>query len=123
MSEVCAQQPRRQTAQEGETTPALSGQELARVTFRMGLLCRRGLAAANAEVMALRLTLRDRDRDDRRSCLECSNLQIFRGHMTCAALAAARNARRAVNNVDGPVQPLMDGTLHRCRSFEWQTPN
>lgn len=71
------------------------------MAFRIQLLMRRGLEERDAEAMADRLADRDHEQDDRRDCLECSNL---RG-MNCA--------------VRGPV---LRGTLQRCPTFNWEVP-
>ena len=49
--------------------------QIRRAMFRMALLVRRGLTAHLSEWWADRLTVRDKERDDRRICLECSSLQ------------------------------------------------
>ena len=64
--------------------------------------------ANDAEHLAERLTLRDRDGDDRRMCLECRELRLSG---RCGAAA-----RGAMPGVDRQIQPVPD-ILMRCQSF------
>jgi virulence-associated protein VagC len=50
-----------------------SDAEIAAFTARVTLFMRRGVSATDADDLAERLTLRDRDGDARRMCIECSN--------------------------------------------------
>ena len=49
--------------------------ETSRMQFRIALFKRRGMRDNEADALADRLLARDCDRDDRRSCMECSNYQ------------------------------------------------
>ena len=53
---------------------AMNGGEIDTFTQRLHQFSRRGLAALDAESLADKLVTRDRESDDRRLCLECSNL-------------------------------------------------
>ena len=53
---------------------AMNGGEIDTFTQRLHQFTRRGLAALDAESLADKLVTRDRESDDRRLCLECSNL-------------------------------------------------
>lgn len=77
--------------------------EIARFTFRAALFRRRGLPPAAADRTAERLVERDRDRDERRLCIECAHRQQSR---TCF--------------LGLPMTP--SDLLARCPSFEFQKP-
>lgn len=87
--------------------------EIARFTFRIALFARRGLQANDAERWADRLALRDQERDDRRSCLECEHMQRDGGCF------AAR--QRWIPGV-GTRFAVMPFVLQRCNRFEWVKP-
>lgn len=82
--------------------PAWGEAQIRRYTFREALFRRRGVSADVAERLGDRLATRDHERDDRRVCLECSNLQ--RGN-TCHKQ-----------------QPVLLTQLMRCDNFQFQTP-
>ncbi|VTU20132.1 hypothetical protein SRS16CHR_02581 [Variovorax sp. SRS16] len=88
---------------------AMTGAEIDRMQTRIAIFDRRGFRHDDAEALADKLVLRDREGDDRRICLECSKLQ--RG-MVCSVPAAA-GAGRAV----APLVRL----LQRCPAFEVAT--
>ena len=54
---------------------AMNGAEIDTFTKRRSLFTGKGISQDEAEAVADKLVLRDRDLDDRRLCLECSNLQ------------------------------------------------
>jgi hypothetical protein len=54
---------------------AMNGEELDLMSRRIKAFQRRGMPEAKAEHLADSLVRRDRDSDDRRLCIECSNLQ------------------------------------------------
>ncbi len=68
----------------------------------------RGIGATAADDLAERLTLRDRDGDDRRLCLECTWLGD-----TGRCLAAASGRIRGADRRLEPVQTA----LQRCEAF------
>ena len=51
---------------------AMNGAELEQFAKRAQQFTRRGISAEAAETMADRLVIRDREQDDRRTCLECT---------------------------------------------------
>lgn len=79
-----------------------SQREIDRFVFREALFRRRGDSPIEAEQRAERLVQRDRDRDERRYCLEC---QHIRPMTRCAANGSA-------------VKDL----LQRCELFDWEAP-
>lgn len=92
--------------------PAWGDREIKRFTFRVGLFTRRSLPRAAAEQLADKLAVRDYERDDRRICLECSNIQ--------------RNGRcfkqqDGANGRSPRWEPVRD-LLQRCADFNFQTP-
>lgn len=98
--------------------PAMTDKAIAAFLYRTGLFQRRGWPPEKAEAWADRLFQRDTERDDRRLCIECSNLQ--RGGW-CAR--ASRVLGRETNK-DGraaALQPVTD-ILQRCPPFAFQTP-
>jgi hypothetical protein len=88
--------------------------EFRRFAFRVGLFQRRGLSPADSERVADYLALRDQRKDDRRLCLECSNLQ-----QTGACFAAARGWMQA-ERIGKTLHALP--MLQRCGAFEWVKP-
>ena len=86
-----------------------------RHTFRVGLFQRRGLDEPDAQALAERLALRDQQRDDRRVCLECSQMQRS-GHCIAVMQGRMRTACR-------PDQfTVMPRVLQRCPNFQFQKP-
>ena len=82
--------------------------ELTAFTTRVLMLQRRGIEADDADNLAERLTLRDRDGDDRRMCVECSHLG---DGGRCLAAAAGR-----VHGADRRLEPVPT-ILQRCEAF------
>lgn len=76
-------------------SPSWDDTEIMVFTRRVLLLLMRGMLPGRADDLAERLTLRDREKDDRRHCLECVHW------------------RRTGCRAGGPVDALM-----RCQSFE-----
>jgi hypothetical protein len=56
-------------------SPAMNSVELARFTARLAQFTDQGLIDLHAESLADRLVIRDREHDDRATCLECTHLQ------------------------------------------------
>lgn len=95
-----------------------TAREIGRYLFRVGLFTRRGRTVEVAEAMADRLALRDQERDDRRICLECSNLtKPQRAWDSWGCFAAQQGWIPGGKGM----RPLLD-TLQRCEQFEWQKP-
>lgn len=84
--------------------PAWGDKEIARFKYRTGLFVRRGMSTPDAETLADRLVERDWEKDDRRTCVECSHLQRSR---TCF--------KQLPITVD-------HFQLIRCHGFEYQKP-
>jgi len=83
---------------------------ITRFVARVSLFLRRGVAAEDADDLAERLVLRDRDGDDRRACVECRNLA---GHVSTSLRCKA--ARAAGVAPDLPVALVMQ--QQRCPAF------
>ncbi len=84
-----------------------------RLQKRIGMFERRGLSSDRAGELAELLRLRDADLDDRRMCIECSNLQRD-GH--CFAARQGWLYGTSTN-----LTPVTD-MLQRCERFDWQKP-
>ena len=73
---------------------AMNGAELKQLANRVQQFTRRGISAEAAEAMADRLVIRDREQDDRRTCLECTTYRPGRcGNHRRAGLQAPDVAR------------------------------
>lgn len=89
------------------SSDAMTGAEIDRFTARIARFTDQGLTLPQAEALADRLVIRDRDGDDRRLCLECAHLSGRR----CGAWQRA--------SVGGPVLPTSLLTLpQRCAAFD-----
>jgi hypothetical protein len=86
--------------------------EISRFQTRVVIFTRRGLTAPAAETLADRLARRDQERDDRRCCAECAELQRD------GACFAARQGR--IPSCSTRHAPVVD-ILQRCEAFKWQT--
>jgi hypothetical protein len=89
-------------------TPHWSDAELHAFSQRRTRLLRWGCGESEADDLAERMTLRDRQGDDRRMCLECSNLGDTG---RCIAAASGRIA-----GADRRVEPVRN-ILQRCEAF------
>lgn len=87
----------------------VGSKETTRLIFRLALFKRRGLSEAECDKLADRLIERDADKDDRRSCAECANLQ--RGG---SCFAQQQGWIR-----HSPIPLTM---LHRCEQFSFAKP-
>lgn len=85
---------------------AMNTSEIAAFTARLTRFAGKGLSVADAEAMADRLVIRDRDGDDRRLCLECRHLSGRR----CTAWRIA--------GIGGPEVGDLRTKLQRCDGFE-----
>lgn len=83
--------------------------EISRFLKREALFRRRG-EGHDAEALAERMQARDRDRDDRRMCIECTHLQQDGG-----CFAARQGWLHATPRNFTPVRTL----LQRCDQFDW----
>ncbi len=91
-------------------TQAISEREAGRVVVRLGLFTRRGWPPDKAQAFADRLTTRDRERDDRRACIECSNLQRKGG-----CFIAQEGKLHRITRTYTPITDI----LQRCNAFAW----
>ena len=89
---------------------AMNGGEIDTFTQRLHQFTRRGLAALDAESLADKLVTRDRESDDRRLCLECSNLSRA-GGWRCAQWQ-----RAGLGTAGVPADLVRQ--LQRCDSFK-----
>ena len=94
---------------------AMTGREIDTIAERTHLFNRRGLPALDAELLADKLVLRDRESDDRRLCLECAHLSGRAGSMRCAQW------QRAGLGAAG-VPAGFHLVLQRCDGFKDQNP-
>jgi hypothetical protein len=105
---------------------AMTGREIATFEARLHLFGSRGLDLKQAEAMADRLVLRDRELDDRRLCMECQHLQAqsaYHGRswpeLRCGnwkASGLSISVRQAGMSRDFAHQ------LQRCSGFKTVTP-
>ena len=90
---------------------AMTGAEIDRFTGRLALFTAKGLTPNEAEVLADKLLIRDRDGDDRRVCLECSFLSGWAGRRQCRGLQYA--------GMGGPLASAGQvAMLQRCNGFK-----
>lgn len=87
-------------------TQAMNPGEVDTFTARLALFTDKGVGYDDAERLADRLVIRDREGDERRLCLECAHLQGF-GRWRCGNWKAADVAR------DGLARDLVQ-MLQRC---------
>lgn len=97
---------------------AMSGQEIDTFTARLVRFTDKGLTLADAEQQADRLMTRDRDRDDRRLCLECTHLQGI-GPWGCGNW---RKAGACMRSSDAGLARDLVLMLQRCDGFKATTP-
>jgi hypothetical protein len=94
-------------------SPAMNTREIDTFTARLALFTDKGESLDDAERLADRLVIRDRERDNRRLCLECAHLQGY-GRWRCGNWQAADVARQGLA---GDLVLM----LQRCRGFAgWQ---
>ena len=89
---------------------AMNSGEIDTYTARLARFTDKGMSLADAERLADKLVIRDRDGDDRRLCLECTHLQGF-GRWRCGNWQAADVVR------DGLARDLVL-LLQRCSGFK-----
>lgn len=94
---------------------AMNGQEIGIFTERLAKFTDKGLSLDEAERLADKLVIRDREEDDRRLCLECTHLQ-GRVRWRCGNWEAADVAR------DG-LAPDLVKMLQRCSGYPHATNN
>jgi hypothetical protein len=95
---------------------AMTGAEIDTFTMRQALFTDKGMSLDEAELLADKLVLRDRHADDRRLCLECSNLQGHRpSAWRCSDWQRAGISHR-VN--DAQLSAALVLQLQRCGGFK-----
>ena len=90
--------------------------EIDTFTARLARFTDKGLNLHDAEALADKLVQRDRDEDDRRTCLECAHLQGV-GRWGCAAWQQAGVCTRAA---DAGIAPALVVMLQHCNGFKEQ---
>lgn len=86
---------------------AMNGQEVATFTARLHYVQSKGLRLGDAQALADRLVIRDREQDSRRTCLECQHLA---GRQRCAQWQRA--------GIGSPAIPAdLLALLQRCDAF------
>ena len=94
---------------------AMSGAEIDTFTQRLHQFTRRGMAEPEAESLADKLVIRDRESDDRRLCLECLHLKNGGGRWGCNQWQ-----RAGLGSAGGPAGLVLQ--LQRCDGFNFSTP-
>ena len=93
--------------------PPWTDAEITRFTKRVALFKRRHQSEDQAERIAERLVLRDRELDRRRLCIECANLTQGK-----ACFVADKAPAHALSPIKLPLTTI----LQRCTGFAWQVP-
>ena len=91
----------------------LNGVEIATFKARLARFTAKGLTLDIGEALADRFVIRDRESDDRRSCLECVNLAGF-GSWHCRNW---RQAGVALKAIDAALPSDLVCLLQRCDGF------
>lgn len=89
--------------------PAMNGREINSMAKRLGRFTDKGMRLDDAERLADKLVKRDRDGDDRRLCLECTQLQGH-GRWRCGNSGPAEVAPQGL-------APELVTMLQRCGGF------
>lgn len=90
-------------------TTAMNTWEIDTFTRRLARFTDKGVGLDEAECLAAKLVMRDREADGQRLCLECANLQGH-GRWRCANWVAADVAREAL-------APALVLVLQRCGGY------
>ena len=100
---------------------AMNGTEIDLFTARLHRFTDKGLTRTDGEALADKLVIRDRETDDRWSCLECRHLSGY-GHTSwrCGNWQAAGIAIRP-RDTQLPADLVLQ--LQRCDGFATATPN
>ena len=96
---------------------AMTGREIDTFTARLHHFTRRGLAEPDAERLADKLVMRDREADDRRLCLECVHLAGHAGTWGCRNWQRAGVATKAR---DAQLSAALVNQPQRCAGFKDQ---
>jgi hypothetical protein len=89
----------------------MNTQEIDTFIVRLEQFTRKGVSLSEAEALAERLVVRDRDEDDRQLCLECQHLQGDVGRWRCAN---AQRAGMSVGTANAPLPAGLTQQLQRC---------
>ena len=92
---------------------AMNGAEIATFKARLARFTAKGLTHDAGEALADRLVIRDRESDERRSCLECANLAGI-GAWHCRNW---RQADVAIKAIDAALPVDLVYLLQRCDGF------
>jgi len=96
-------------------SPAMTGREIDTFTARLSRLTGKGVTADDGERLADKLVIRDREKDDRRLCLECLHLGGYgAGSWRCGAW---RGAGVAIRQRDSQLPADFVSLLQRCDGF------
>lgn len=95
-------------------TEAMNGTEIDSFTARVIRFAAKGVTHTDGEALADKLVTRDREKDDRRLCLECQHLTGFAGSWRCRDW---QRAGIAINPRDTGIPGDLVRTLQRCDSF------
>jgi hypothetical protein len=96
-------------------TEAMNGSEIDTFTQRLHHFTRRGIAESEAQSLADKLVTRDREADDRRTCLECLHLNSGGSAWRCNQWQRAGLGASSV-----PAELVRH--LQRCDGFNDSTP-
>jgi len=94
---------------------AMNGAEIDTFAARLARFTTKGVSTPDAEALADRLVIRDRETDDRRSCLECRHLSGF-GH-TSWRCGNWQRSGIAINPRSTQLAPDLVFQLQRCNGF------
>jgi hypothetical protein len=100
---------------------AMNGAEIDLFTARLHRFTDKGLTRTDGEVLADKLVIRDRETDDRWSCLECRHLSGY-GH-TSWRCGNWQTAGVAIRPRDTQLPAELVLQLQRCDGFATATPN
>ena len=99
---------------------AMNTAELETFTTRLARFTAKGMTIADGEVLADKLVIRDREHDNRHSCIECTHL-AGAGGWRCGNWQSAGVANRAR---DAQLPTDLVNLLQRCNGFkDWYRPN
>lgn len=93
---------------------AMNTAEIDAFTARLARFTDKGLTLDDAEALADKLVMRDRDDDHRRTCLECAHVQGV-GRWGCGNWKQAGIGTRAA---DAGVAPALVVVLQHCNGFK-----
>ena len=98
---------------------AMTGSEIDTFTARVIRFAAKGVIHTDGEALADKLVTRDREKDDRRLCLECSHLAGYGAtSWRCGNWQAAKVAHRAL---DSKLSADLVMQLQRCDGFKGAT--